>query len=275
MDRMPKLGQGTWRMGESRARWAGERDALRAGIDAGMRLIDTAEMYGEGSAETLVGEAIRGYDRDSLFIVSKVYPHNAGGARLQAACEASLARLGIDTLDLYLLHWRGSIPFAETIAGMERLMREGKIRRWGVSNLDTSDMEALASLPGGSGCYTNQLLYHLGSRGIEYSLLPWLRARGIPVMAYCPLAQAGRLRRGLLESEAVRAIAARNGLTAMQALLGFVLAQDGVTAIPKAATRAHALENAAMAERPLPPEDVRTLAQAFPAPQRKVPLDIE
>lgn len=275
MDTMPRLGQGTWRMGETPARWADERDALRAGIDAGVRLIDTAEMYGDGSAETLVGEAIRGIPRHTLYIVSKVYPQNAGGRRLSEHCDATLRRLGIETLDLYLLHWRGRIPLEETVAGMEDLISAGKIRRWGVSNFDVGDMEQLLRVPGGDACATDQVLYHLGSRGIEHSLIPWLKARSIPVMAYCPLAQAGRLRQGLLQSDAVRDVAARNALSPAQVLLGFVLAQDGMIAIPKAASRAHALENARMAKTPLSPEDIALLSKAFPAPDRKVPLDIE
>lgn len=275
MQTMPRLGQGTWRMAESRFSRGDEIAALRAGIDAGVTLIDTAEMYADGRAEILVGEAIRGYDRDSLYIVSKVYPHNAGGQRLIAHCEGSLARLGVDALDLYLLHWRGSIPLEDTIEGMEGLVRSGKIRRWGVSNFDTPDMESLLAQPGGSACAANQVLYHLGSRGIEYSLLPWLRDHQIPTMAYCPLAQAGTLRSGLLESQAVRAVARKHSITPAQVLLGFVLAQPDVVAIPKAGTVRHALENAAMADILLDAEDLRTLDAAFPAPGRKVPLDIE
>lgn len=272
---MPKLGQGTWRMGENPANWTQEVAALRAGIDAGMILLDTAEMYGEGRAESLVGEAIRGYDRDSLYIVSKVYPHNAGGQRLAEHCEASLKRLGLDTLDLYLLHWRGSIPLGETVEGMEALKRAGKIRRWGVSNFDTRDMEELMQLPGSENCATNQVLYHLGSRGIDYDLRPWMQQRQMPVMAYCPLAQAGALRAGLLQNAAVRAVADTHGISPMQVLLGLVLAQDGVVAIPKAATTAHVLENAAMADIHLTSGDLATLNAAYPPPARKLPLDIE
>lgn len=272
---LPRLGQGTWRMAERRAAHSREIEALRAGIDAGVMLIDTAEMYGEGRAETLVGEAIRGYPRASLTIVSKVYPQNAGGTRLVQHCEASLARLGIGTLDLYLLHWRGGVPLHETVEGMEGLVKAGKIRRWGVSNFDTHDMEELFSIPGGERCATNQVLYHLGSRGIEYNLRPWLRAHGVPVMAYCPLAQAGSLRHGLLESKAVQSVAAKHGITPMQVLLGFVLAQEDTIAIPKAATEKHALENAQMADLPLDAEDLALLDAAFPAPDYKTPLDIE
>lgn len=275
MEWMPKLGQGTWRMGEHRASWEAERAALVEGMEAGITLIDTAEMYGEGRAETLVGEAIRHVRRDTLTIVSKVYPHNAGGKRLATHCEASLQRMGIEALDLYLLHWRGSIPLAETVEGMEALVRAGKIRRWGVSNFDTEDMMELFAVPNGARCATNQVLYHLGSRGIEYSLLPWMRAHGLRTMAYCPLAQAGRLRSSLLQSEAVRTVAQKHGITPMQALLGFVLAQPDVTAIPKAANTVHVRQNASMAHHPLDAEDIALLGRAFPAPDHRVPLDIE
>lgn len=275
MWKLPRLGQGTWRMGERPARWGDEVTALRAGIEAGITLIDTAEMYGEGRAETLAGEAIRGFPRETLTIVSKVYPHNAGGSALHAHCDASLKRLGIETLDLYLLHWRGGIPLEETIEGMEALVRAGKIRRWGVSNFDIGDMEELWRLPGGDQCAANQVLYHLGSRGIEYALRPWMQARGIPVMAYCPLAQAGRLSQGLLRSEAVLTVARRQSLTPAQVLLAFVLSQPDTVAIPKAASVEHALQNAAMAQHPLAADDLSTLNRAFPAPDHKVPLDIE
>ena len=272
---MPMLGQGTWRMGESRGAWETEVRALRAGIDAGMPLIDTAEMYASGGAEKVVGEAIQGIPRDSLYIVSKVYPYNAGGARLAESCEASLSRLGVETLDLYLLHWPGSIPLEETVSGMEGLVAAGKICRWGVSNFDTGEMQALFGVPGGDRCAANQVLYHLGSRGIEFDLLPWLQARNVPVMAYCPLAQAGSLRRGLLGNAAVLAVAEKYGITPMQVLLGFVLAQPGMCAIPKAGDPEHVRQNAAVAARPLDEDDLQRLNAAFPPPMKKVPLDIE
>lgn len=275
MQTMPPLGQGTWHMGDHAPNEQEETAALRAGIEHGMALIDTAEMYGEGRAESLIGRAIRGLDRQQLYLVSKVYPHNAGGARLIAHCEASLARLGVDYLDLYLLHWRGSIPLQETIAGMEKLVQSGKIRRWGVSNFDIDDMEELFALPGGEKCAANQVLYHLGSRGIEYSLKPWMDAHGVPLMAYCPLAQAGSLRRGLVESEAVQAVAQKHGISGMQVLLGFVMAQPNTTAIPKSSQVAHTLENAAMQQIRLDAQDLAQLDAAFPPPTRKQPLDIE
>ncbi len=262
-------------MGEKQANRREEIASLQAGIEHGVRLIDTAEMYADGEAEAVVGEAIQSVKRDALYIVSKVYPHNADGQRLERSLSASLRRLGTDYLDMYLLHWRGSIPLEETVLGMERFVRQGRILRWGVSNLDTDDLEELFAIPEGSRCAANQVLYHLGSRGIEYDLLPWMNAHSIPTRAYCPLAQGGWLRHGLLESKAVRSVAEKHGITPPQVLLGFVLAKPGVVAIPKAATVEHALQNAEMANRSLDPEDLASLSSAFPAPTKKVPLDIQ
>lgn len=208
---MPRLGQGTWHMAERREKRTREIAAIRRGIELGLTMIDTAEMYAEGGAESLTGEAIRGIPRESLFLVSKVYPHNAGRGRIFSSCENSLRRLGVDRLDLYLLHWRGSVPLSETVACMEKLVADGRIVRWGVSNFDTDDMEALFSAPGGSGCATNQVLYHLASRGIEYDLLPWQRQRGVPVTAYCPIAQGGRLGSGLFTHPLMKALCDKYG----------------------------------------------------------------
>lgn len=270
---LPAIGQGTWGMGERAALRAEEADALRAGIDLGLTLIDTAEMYAEGGAEEVVADAIRGR-RDEAFLVSKVYPWNAGGEKAIAACEASLRRLGTDRLDLYLLHWRGSFSFAETISAMETLVAQGKILRWGVSNLDVDDMQALSQTPGGAACATDQVLYHLGSRGIEYDLLPWCCERRMPVMAYCPLAQAGRLRSNLLQHPVVQAVAREYGATPVQVLLAWVIHREGVMAIPKAASIAHVRENAAALEIALGGEALEALEKAFPAPGRKTPLDV-
>lgn len=231
--RVPALGQGTWFMGENKAKRAQEIEALRYGIENGMTLLDTAEMYGEGLAEELLGEAMSIYDREKLFVVSKVYPHNAGKRKIFAACEDSLKRLGTDYLDMYLLHWRGSVPFAETAECMEKLKADGKIRRWGVSNLDTDDMEELSRVPGGENCMTDQVLYHLGSRGIEFDLLPWLREKKMPFMAYCPMAQGGTLKRGLFSDAAVQAVAERHGASPARVFLAFVLSQPDAIAIPK------------------------------------------
>lgn len=270
---IPAIGQGTWYMGENAAQRRQEVAALQRGIDLGLTLIDTAEMYAEGGAEKVVGEAIRGR-RDEVYLVSKVYPWNAGGQKAQAACEASLKRLGTDYLDLYLLHWRGNIPFEETIAAMESLMAQGKIGRWGVSNLDIDDMQTLWKLQGGQQCATNQVLYHLGSRGIEYDLLPWCAERHLPVMAYCPLAQAGRLRDDLMGNAVVNAIAREKNITAAQLLLAWVIRHPGVLAIPKASDIKHVEENAAALDVKLTAQDIEQLDAAFAPPDRKMPLDV-
>lgn len=272
---MPRLGMGTWYLGEGRRPQTEEIEALRAGLDAGMRLIDTAEMYGEGEAERLVGKAIAGYRREDLYLVSKVYPHNAGRNHLRESLEASLDRLGTDYLDMYLLHWRGSVPLAETVACMQNAVDVGLIRRWGVSNFNLADMRELLALDGGANCCVNQVLYHLGSRGIEVDLMPWLAERHIPIMAYCPLAQAGELQRGLIDSAAVRNVAQAHDFTPMQVLLAFVLHQPNVIAIPRSGSREHTLENAAVLQNPLTDEEFDELSRAFPAPNHPVPLDME
>lgn len=270
---VPALGQGTWNMGDDPSRRKEEIYSLQLGIELGMTLIDTAEMYGGGRAEELVGEAIKGR-RDEVFLVSKVYPHNASGERLVQSCENSLRRLGTDRLDLYLLHWRGLIPLHETIEGMEKLVRDGKIVRWGVSNLDTSDMKELVSLAGGDRCAVNQVLYHLGSRGIEYDLLPWQREHQMPIMAYCPLAQGGTLRRGLVEHPVVREIAAAHNATPFQILLAWCIRTEDVIAIPKAGRQEHVRENAEAALIRFTEDELRRLDEAFPPPASKQPLDI-
>ncbi|WP_368287375.1 aldo/keto reductase [Kluyvera intermedia] len=271
--RLPAIGQGTWYMGEYAANRRQEVAALSAGIAQGLTLIDTAEMYAEGGAEEVVGEAIRG-QRDEVFLVSKVYPWNAGGQKIVTACEASLRRLGTETIDLYLLHWRGGFELAETVEGMQALVAQGKIRHWGVSNLDLPDMHELFQVDGSAACAANQVLYHLASRGIEYDLLPWCQSHAIPVMAYCPLAQAGRLRSGLLADSTVLDIASAHRATAAQILLAWVIHHQGVMAIPKAATVAHVEENAAALNIALTAEDLSRLDKAFPAPGRKVALDV-
>ncbi|MDT8894325.1 aldo/keto reductase [Halomonas sp. I1] len=274
---LPAIGQGTWFMGEGLAPRADEVRALQQGLDLGQTLIDTAEMYGDGGAEEVVGEALHGR-RDDAFLVSKVYPWNAGRDSAIAACERSLQRLGTDYLDLYLLHWPGGIPLDETLDAFERLREAGKIRRFGVSNFDIDDMQALSATPGGSDCAINQVLYHLGSRGIEHSLRPWQRDHGMPLMAYCPLAQAGRLRRRLLDHPEVTALAAERGLTSAQLLLAWAIRPlDGkrdVIAIPKAVQPQHVRDNAAMLETTLDDEALDRLDAAFPAARRKEPLDI-
>lgn len=269
------LGIGTWYMGDSQRAREEEIKSIRYAIDNGVTTIDTAEMYGNGRSELLVGEAIKGYDREKLFIISKVLPSNAGRGRIFQACEKTLERLGTDYLDLYLLHWRGMIPFEETIECMEELVRRGKIRRWGVSNMDIDDMEEIVNLSEGENCRVNQVLYHLGSRGIEYSLKPFTDRSNIATIAYCPLAQGGRLRGQLLESETVKKIAAKHKITPMQVLLCFVLSQNNILAIPKASKLEHMKQNIECLKIKLDNDDLRALDKAFPAPVRKIPLDIE
>jgi len=271
---LPFIGQGTWFMGENPSAKQKEVSALQYGIDQGMSLIDTAEMYGSGGAELVVGEAIKGQDRSKLYIVSKVYPHNAGKNNIFRACEQTLQRLETDYLDLYLLHWRGSVPLSETVACMEELVRQGKIKRWGVSNFDTEDMKELWQVPDGNKCVVNQVLYHLGSRGIEYDLLPWMEKHQVATMAYCPLAQAGTLRRGLFNNTAVKAVAKKHGISVAQVLLGFVLNKPNIIAIPKAASIEHVAENAAMGNIKLDNDDIKLLDEHYPGPTHKMPLDI-
>lgn len=239
-----------------------------------MCLIDTAEMYGNGRSERLIGEAIKGYNRDHLFLVSKVLPQNAGHRHIFRSVEMTLKNLKTDYLDLYLLHWRGSIPLEETVSCMEQLVKDGKIRSWGVSNFDTDDMEELFSIPSGRNCVVNQVLYHLGSRGVEYDLLPWLTEHKIPLMAYCPLAQAGDLRGELLSDESVRKVAEAHGITKMQVLLAFVLYKKNVIAIPRSGKKEHVLQNWDARRIELTEEEYHLLDEAFPAPQRKTYLDI-
>lgn len=270
---VPAIGQGTWYMGENASQRRIEVDALRAGIDLGLTLIDTAEMYADGAAEEVVGEAIKG-QREKVYLVSKVYPWNAGGQKGIAACEASLRRLGTDHIDLYLLHWRGNFGLDETVELMETLQQQGKIGRWGVSNLDYDDMQELWGVKGGTACATNQVLYHLASRGIEYDLLPWCQQQNIPVMAYCPLAQAGRLRSGLMNHPVVNDIARSHQASAAQILLAWVVSHKGVMAIPKAATITHVMENAGALAIALSAQELLKLDNAFPAPDHKTALDV-
>jgi diketogulonate reductase-like aldo/keto reductase len=270
---VPCLGQGTWYMGENPQAKAKEIKALQLGIELGMKLIDTAEMYGNGGSERLVGEAIKGY-RDDVFLVSKVYPHNAGLDKISIACENSLKRLGTDRLDLYLLHWRGSIPLEETVEGMEKLRKEGKILRWGVSNFDTDDMIELWNTPNGRNCATNQVLYHLGSRGIDFNLLPWQREHHMPIMAYSPLGHGGSSRNQLLSNLIVNEIAEKYQVKPMQIALAWTIRTNDVIAIPKAVQEQHVLENAEAASIELTEEDLNRLDEVFPKPRKKMPLDI-
>ena len=266
---VPALGQGTWHMGERKGAARAEAAALRLGLDLGMTLIDTAEMYGEGGAEEVVAEAIAGR-REQVFLVSKVYPHNASAKGVPAACARSLKRLRTDRIDVYLLHWRGSVPLAETVAAFEALRAAGKIRFWGVSNLDAGDMEELAGAAGGGGCATDQVLYNPGERGIEFDLIPWCRAHSMPLMAYSPVGQGG----AMLRSRALVEAGRRHGATPAQVAIAWGLRQPDVISIPKAADGAHVRENAAAASITLSAEDLAAIDAAFPPPRRKKGLAI-
>ena len=265
---IPALGLGTWQMGEAKARANDEIDSLRLGLDLGMTLIDTAEMYGEGGAEIIVGKALEDR-RDEVFLVSKVYPWNASRTGTIAACEASLRRLGTDRLDLYLLHWRGEHPLEDTVAAFEELKAAGKIGAWGVSNFDTADMEELLAVPHGKNCAANQVLYNLARRGIEYDLLPWCQSHGIPVMAYSPIEQ-GRL---VHHPELIR-IAKAYQATPAQVALAFLMERDGVIAIPKSANLRRVRENRDAVDLDISDEDWAVLDAAFPPPTGKTPLDM-
>ena len=266
--KLPKLGQGTWGMGDRPAKRAEEIAALRTGIELGMTLIDTAEMYGDGRSETLVGEAIAG-QREKVFLVTKVLPSNASREGVGRACEASLRRLGTDRVDLYLLHWSGSHPLQETVRGFEDLLAAGKIRSWGVSNLDLSEMEQLVALTGGKACATNQVLYNLSRRGIEFDLLPWSRNNSISLMAYSPVEQ-GRI----LGNQALKQVAARLAATPAQVALAWVLRQKGVVAIPKAGSVGHVRENRAALELRLGVQELADLDRGFPPPGAAQPLEM-
>jgi diketogulonate reductase-like aldo/keto reductase len=265
---VPVLGQGTWYLGEGRRPRAEEIAALRLGIDLGMFLIDTAEMYGNGAAEKLIGEAIAGR-RDEVFLVSKVLPGNATRSGTVAACDRSLERLRTDQLDLYLLHWRGVVPLAETLEGFEALMRAGRIRYWGVSNFGVADMEELWRIRGGRDVATDQVLYNLSRRGIEWDLLPWCRQRGVPLMAYSPIEQ-GRL----LGHPVLQDVAARYGATAAQVALAWVLRQPDVISIPKAGDPLHVEGNRAALDLRLTEQDLALLDRAFPPPTGPRPLEM-
>lgn len=260
-ERVPAFGQGAWNIGDDPNARAEEIATLRLGLDLGARLIDTAEMYGDGRSEELIAEAIAGR-REEVFLVSKVYPHNASAQGLPAACERSLRRLKTDRIDLYLLHWRGGVPLAETLETLLRLRDAGKIRHYGVSNLDLADMQELRRLPGGEGVATNQLLYNLTRRGIEWDLLPWLRQRRVPLMAYSPIEQ-GRL----AGERRLAGFAKRHGMTPAQAALAWLLAREDVIVIPKTSRRERLKENLGALDRALTPDQLAELDRLFPPPE--------
>jgi diketogulonate reductase-like aldo/keto reductase len=272
-ERVPVLGQGTWRMGENTRAHRNEVAALRLGIELGMTLLDTAEMYGEGGAEEVVADAIEG-QRDRVFVVTKVYPHNASPTELSKACERSLKRLRIDAVDLYLLHWRErNTRLEETVEAFEKLRGTGKIKRWGVSNFDVEDMEDLWSLKNGTNCAANQVLYNLRNREIESGLLPFLHQRSTNnyqpvVMAYSPVGHG----RGLLENATLKKIAKYHGGTTSQIALAWVLRQPGIIAIPKASKEKHVHDNLRSIEIKLTNEDLADLDREFPPPKSKKPL---
>lgn len=265
---VPALGQGTWELGDDPAWRDEEQQSLARGIDLGMTLIDTAELYGDGRSERLVGEVIAGR-RDEVFLVSKVRPENASEMKMMLACEKSLERLGVERLDLYLLHWEGHVPLEETVEAFRDLVDEGMIARWGVSNLDLRAMEQLMEIEGGEDCAANQLLYNLASRGVEFDLFPWMQARDMPMMAYSPLGRGE-----LLEQPLIRDIANRHSASPAQVALAAVLRHDGVIAIPKASSVEHVEANADALDIQFDLEDLERLDAAFPPPKHAVPLDI-
>ncbi|UYZ84710.1 aldo/keto reductase [Entomomonas sp. E2T0] len=270
---IPAIGQGTWFMGENPSKEMDEISALQLGVELGMTLIDTAEMYANGGAELIVGKAIK-HIRNKVFLVSKVYPHNAGKNSAIKACENSLKRLQTDYLDLYLLHWRGSIPLAETVEVMENLKASGKIKRWGVSNFDTDDMKQLWQITNGKNCAVNQVLYHLGSRGIEYDLIPWCKDHQMPIMAYCPIAQGGTLRKDLMNNKIVQDIAKAKQCTTAQLLLAWCIRNGNVIAIPKASNKTHVHENAQASTISFNQDELDLLDSIFTPPKHKIHLDI-
>lgn len=270
---IPVLGQGTWKMGEDPSRRQSEIAALRLGLDLGMNLIDTAEMYGEGGAEEIVGEAIAGR-REDVFVVSKVYPHNATRSGAIRACERSLRRLNTDYIDLYLLHWRGQAPLTETVEAFQQLREAGKILEHGVSNFDVVDMEEWVALPGGDEVATDQVLYNLMHRGIEWDLIPWSRERQIPIMAYSPVAHKTDEQKRMFNDHTMKLIAAEHGATPSQIALAWVLRAPDLIAIPKASRAEHIRQNRAAFDIQLTGDDLERLDETFPPPKRKIPLEM-
>lgn len=272
---VPAIGQGTWYLGDDKGKRNSEIEALRAGIDIGMTLIDTAEMYGSGRSEELVGEAISGYDREKLFLVSKVLPSNADRENMLNSCKNSLKRMNTDYLDLYLYHWRGSAPLRETVSCFEELVKEGLIKAWGVSNFDTDDMQELFKIKEGKNCVVNQVLYHTASRGIEFDLLPWMNENDVALMSYCPLAQAGSLKRGLFSSRILNEIAKKHNCDISQVILAWNIRNGNTIAIPRTGNKEHTLLNAGAADIVLDEKDLALIDKEFLPPRKKMPLDIQ
>lgn len=275
MFKMDRLGQGTWHFGENRKLYEAEIESIRYGIQNGVTLIDTAEMYGDGKSESLIGEAIKDFDRSRLYIVSKILPWNAGYDDFFISLSNSLKRLNTSYLDMYLLHWRGEIPLEETIRCMEEAKRQGLIKDWGVSNFDIDDMQELLSLKDGYNCRVDQCLYHLGSRGVEYSLIPFLKNNAIRFMSYCPLVEAGSLKRDLLSNSTVIEISKEYGITPIQLLLAFTLRDKDITSIPKASHVEHLKMNIEASKIQISDESWKLLDSIYPSPKKKLPLDME
>ncbi len=271
---LPALGIGTWEIGDDPKLRDEEIAAIRAGLDAGLSVIDTAEMYGNGRSEELVGEAIKPYQRAKIFLISKVLPQNASRSKMRQSLQNSLQRLQTDYLDLYLYHWRGMVPLSETVSELQALQNEGLIRSWGVSNFDIDDMEELWQLPEGQNCVVNEDLYNLETRGIEYSLLPWQREHHVPLIAYSPLGRGPKMGSTMMKNEAVLQVAEKHEASAYQILLAWVMQQPDVLAIPKSSSSKHLLSNLKALDIELTPEDLQILEKAYPKPERKEPLAI-
>lgn len=271
---LPALGIGTWEMGDNPKALNEEIEAIQSGLNAGLRVIDTAEMYGNGRSENLVGEAIKPFKRDDLFLISKVLPQNASVKLMRQSVEASLERLQTDYLDLYLYHWRGTVPLTETISMLQQLQEERYFRAWGVSNFDLDDMEELWQLPAGRNVAVNEDLYNLETRGIEYSLLPWQRKHFIPLIAYSPLGRGPKMGTAMMDNPAVLQVAENHVATAYQVLLAWVMQQSDVLAIPKSSSAAHVLSNIKALDLELTPNDLQILEKAYPKPTKKEPLAI-
>lgn len=271
---LPALGIGTWEMGDDPKIRDEEIAAIRAGLDAGLNVIDTAEMYGNGNSEKLVGEAIKPYQRSKIFLISKVLPQNASRSKMRQSLQNSLQRLQTDYLDLYLYHWRGMVPLSETVSELQVLQNEGLIRAWGVSNFDIDDMEELWQLPEGQNCVVNEDLYNLETRGIEYSLLPWQREHHVPLIAYSPLGRGPKMGSTMMKNDAVLQVAEEHEASAYQILLAWVMHQSDVLAIPKSSSSKHLLSNLKALDIELTLEDLQILEQAYPKPEHKEPLAI-
>ena len=269
-----RLGLGTWMLGDNSKLYKTEKEVIKQAIKSGLKVIDTAEMYGEGRSEILIGEAIKSFKRKDIYLVSKVYPHNAGFRNMERSCLNSLKRLGTDYLDLYLLHWRGGIPLEETVAAFERLKAKGYIRDWGVSNFDADDMEELWSIKNGPKCIANQVLYHIGARGIEYDLIPWLQKHNVTLMAYSPLASNPRYRQEIIQNQAIKSVAQKHNATVYQIMLAFAFRHPNTVAIPRTSSPEHLRENIQCLNIQLDEQDMKLIDSAFPPPTQKTPLGI-